>query len=144
MYSFRPAVQSDGEFLYAMMEKNMADYFQRFTTEGWSRERFDEGFKPERITVCEDGKNIVAFYDIDSMGADTVYLRNIQVERGTKPVGSLLLERIEQAAREAGKKSIRAKVFKSNPAFRLAQRHGFEILADIDEECSYWIEKVIS
>lgn len=143
MYSFRPAVQSDGEFLYAMMEKNMADYFQRFTADGWSRERFDSGFKPERITVCEEDKKIVAFYDIDSMGADTVYLRNMQVKRGTKPVLSLLLERIEQAAREAGKKSIRAKVFKTNPAFRLARRHGFEILADIDEESSYWIEKSI-
>ena len=143
MFSFRPAAHSDGEFLYAMMEKNMADYFQRFTADGWSRRQFDEGFKPERITVCEDGNKIVAFYDIDSMGAYTVYLRNMQVERGTKPVGSLLLERIEQVDREAGKKSIRAKVFRTNPALRLAQRHGFEILADVDEECSYWIEKRI-
>lgn len=142
MYSFRPAAESDRKVVYSLMERNMADYFQRFTPEGWSREKFDTGFKPERITICEEDGKVVGFYDAD-FGKEALYVRNVQVERGFRPISSVFVQRIEEEARKRGLKSVKGKVFKSNPAVRLFKRFGYEVTGEIESEHTYWMRKVL-
>ncbi len=146
MYSFRSAAESDREILYSIMSKNMSDYFQRFTSEGWSREKFDTGFRPERITICEKDGKVVAFYDVDLIrqNASALYVRNVQVVPGSKPISGVLLQRIEEEARMRGLKLMRGKVFGSNPAIRIFSRLGFQVVEEIESEHSYWMEKTVS
>ncbi len=141
-YSFRPASYSDKGAIYSIMEKNMSDYFNSFTLEGWSREKFDKGFKPERITVCEMGGRVIGFYDVEAQ-KDFLYLRNLQLIRGSPNLSLVFLERIECEAQNSGLRKIRAKMFVSNPALRLAVRRGFVVIDDILSESSCWVEKAI-
>jgi len=142
MYSFRKASDSDKGVIYSIMEKNMSDYFNRFTPDGWSREKFDAGFKPERITVCEMERRVIGFYDVEAK-KDFLYLRNLQLTRGSPHLGSVFLGRIEDEARKKGLSNIRAKMFVKNPAVRLALRHGFVVAGNIFLESSCWMEKPI-
>ncbi|MCX6709211.1 MAG: hypothetical protein NTW67_06220 [Candidatus Woesearchaeota archaeon] len=142
MYSFRKASDSDKEVIYSIMEKNMSDYFNRFTPDGWSREKFDAGFMPERITVCEMERRIIGFYDVEAR-KDFLYLHNLQLTRGSPHLGSVFLERIEDEACKKGLSSIRAKMFVRNPAVRLALRQGFVVVGDILLESSCWMEKPV-
>jgi len=140
--TLRPADERDMSFCYELMCHNMKSLFDKNTKDGWSREKFRLGFDSSRITVVEDEKMSIGFYDLEIV-EDELYCHNLQLSIDFQiGVGIKIIELLEKIAIESGAKSIVGKVFSENSrAMKLLQILGYNLDKNIEEENSYWIRK---
>ena len=62
MLDFRKGLENDRIFVYNLTKKNMYNYFNKFLPEGWSDEKFWEGFNIERILILEEESKQIGFF----------------------------------------------------------------------------------
>lgn len=150
--SLRDCRQDDLEFTYDLTRRNMAGYFDRYTAEGWSRDKFMVGFDPSRIKIAEHEGRSVGFYDVeftDRFGDMCAYVHNVELESDYRGrwIGQFLLRRIGNEAMRKGAKKLHAKVFIANErTYRWLLLNGWERVSDKDlesREHSFVVEKLL-
>jgi len=116
MLTKRPCTKEDRGFVYDLLKENLGEYFDRNTKEGWSDEKFDKGFDPDRITILEIDKKPVGFYDVEKIDDKKpfLYVHNVQLVKEERGHPFTLIKLIDDEARARGLKFIKAKVFKDN------------------------------
>jgi N-acetylglutamate synthase-like GNAT family acetyltransferase len=147
-FTRRPASPKDIDFVHDLFRLNMELFFRRYTKESWSESKFEQGFKPERITIIEDKLTPVAFYDVEPIksASSFLYLRNLQIIPGYQNHGhgNLFIGYMEEEARKLNLPKVGGKVFTANErALRWLQSIGYRINENINlcEESSVWVEK---
>ena len=140
----REGTQEDRQFVYQLMKFNLEEKFRRYLPEGLSDEKFDMGFKSDRITILEHEGVPIGFLDLEFRGEEA-WTHNLHVSREYEGrfIGMAVLRYMERMAVERGAKIWRAKVFKENYRWinMLVERAGAKIIADLPEEHSYILGK---
>jgi len=145
MLSFRKCQEKDKVFVYSLTKKNMFDYFNKFLPEGWSDEKFWNGFDIERIIILESGENFAGFLDLESK-ADFLYVHNLQIDSQYAGNSFFLKKLVEEEAIKRKLNKIKGKVFIENKrALKYFQYCGYSIKEDkkLETESSIWVEKVL-
>jgi len=139
----RPAEERDIGFVYELMRHHLEDSFNQIP-EKWSRKKFKEGYKPDRITIIEHANRQIGFFDIEVLD-NQLYFHNLHIfgDYQGRGIGTYLLRYIECGAKKHGASSIRGKVFKSNSKLlnHLLRRRGYIIVEELPEEKSFLVKK---
>ncbi len=142
----RPCQIEDIGFVYELMHHNMAGFFNRYTKEGWSRQKFKDGFIPARITIFEHGGMPVGFFDFEVNG-DEAYHRNHHLSKDywARGMGMELVKYVEDLSFNKGACRIKGKIFKANSKFLhiLLSKLNYSICEDIPEEHSFIVKKTL-
>lgn len=143
--ALRSADSRDEAFCYELMKNNMQDFFNRNTSEGWSRKKFRLGFDVNRITIVEHDGMPIGFSDCQ-MTSEGVYWRNIQISEDYQfGVGRKIARVVEETALCRGIYVIFGKVFAENRRMlKLLRVQGYQIGGDADKEKSFNITKRLS
>jgi GNAT superfamily N-acetyltransferase len=139
----RPCKPEDIGFVYELMYHGLGHFFDRFTSEKWSREKFRRGFDPARITIIEHDGMPIGFFDVDYSEREAKF-RNLHLsdDYHGRSIGSWILRFIEKQAAERKIRRITGKVFSSrSEAIRFLNRGGYKIVKYLPEEGSYLIKK---
>jgi GNAT superfamily N-acetyltransferase len=139
----RPCQSEDIGFVYELMYHNMGDFFNKYAKEGWSRQKFKQGFTPERITLFEHEEMPVGFLDVE-LNERVAYWHNIQLSEDyrRRNIGLRLVDFLEEKAFREGVSRIKGKVFKENRFLNvLTRRMSYDIIQEIPEENSVLVEK---
>lgn len=142
--SLRPCKLEDALFTYNLMKSQMAHYFESIP-EGWSEEKYWQGFNPVRITILEHKGQAVGFFDYEVLN-DELYLHNIQLtpEYQGKGIGREVVSYVKKIARNKNLTRITGKVFKTNiKSCNLLHRSGFAVQKDLVEENSYLVSQEV-
>jgi RimJ/RimL family protein N-acetyltransferase len=136
--SLRPCTLEDAIFTYELMKSQMEHYFDSIP-EGWSEEKYWQGFKPAHITILEHGNNAVGFFDYEICNNE-LYFHNLQlipVYQG-KGIGRDVVSYVKKIAHDKNLHRVIGKVFKTNTkSYNLLQRSGFTVQKDLIEDNSY-------
>lgn len=139
--SLRPANLADLEFARELTRANMRRYYVQYQYI-WQGDLFDTQWQTRQsYIIVKTGKQI-GYFSV-SLEPAYLYLRDVQLSepyRG-EGVGAWVLQHLAPMANELGVKSIRLKVFKSNPALVLYQRHGYAVSGE--EDALFWMERVL-
>ena len=135
---YRPAEESDIDFLYALHVATMKEYVAK--TWGWDdafqETVFRKNYVPAQIQIIQyDGKDI-GMLSVEER-TDNVFLRAIEIhpEYQGKGIGTAIINMILAAGIQKGK-PIRLQVLKVNPAKRLYDRLEFSV---IEETATHYI-----
>ncbi|MGW7684063.1 N-acetyltransferase family protein [Kribbella sp. NPDC054772] len=131
----RPATSADGEFLYDLHRRTLGDVIEA-TWGPWDdavqRQFHRNWFRPETIEiVLVDGRRagmLQAAPDADG----TYYISRIEIapEAQGRGVGTTLLRRLVERARESGAAAVELHVLQLNRARELYERLGFQVIAE--------------
>ena len=130
-YEMRPVRPEDLDRLFrcycATMRQHVEPAFG--WDEDFQRNCFTSKARPTNCTVIEVASDVVGFAWLDR--SDEWFLRLLCIEPSgqRRGIGSAWLQFTLWEAREQGK-VVRLKVFKSNPARRLYERLGFQLVAE--------------
>ena len=127
---FRPATESDVDFLYALHAATMKEYVDQ--TWGWD-EAFQEAvfrknYVPAEIQVITFDEKDIGMLSLEERAED-VFLRAIEIhpEYQGQGIGTTIIQKIiAQAALKM--KLVFLQVLKVNPAKRLYERLGFSVV----------------
>ncbi|MDY7560144.1 GNAT family N-acetyltransferase [Pseudomonas sp. 10B1] len=128
----RPATLADLDFASELTRVNMRRYYAEYGRV-WQGQLFSAEWALRHSFVIVKADKQIGFFSI-SPEAGYLYLRDVQLlepYRG-EGVGTWVMDQIESMAEEQGYRSIRLKVFKSNPAMQLYLRHGFAVICEGD------------
>jgi len=131
---FRPAVDGDLDFLYAMHVATMKDYVNQ--TWGWDdsfqESLFRKNYDPARIQVITFDDKDIGMISLEER-EDDVFLRAIEIlpSHQNQSIGARIVQEIihDAAARQ---KPVLLYVLKVNPAKRLYERLGFPVIEVTD------------
>src|SRR5215467_7422190 len=136
--SFRSVTNDDYDFLYRLHVTTMKEYVEQ--TWGWDEDLqqgyFKKGFKAEELQIISFENNDIGMISIENR-EDEVFLRSIEINSGyqKRGIGSFIIERMIKDAGRGGK-PVSLYVLKVNPARRLYERLGFEI---VNETATHYI-----
>jgi GNAT superfamily N-acetyltransferase len=137
----RQATAADLSFARELTRVNMRGYYAEYARV-WQAQPFDaEWSARQSFIISKAGKQIG--YLSFSLESRYMYLRDVQLcepYRG-EGVGAWVMEQLALMAREQGARSIRLKVFKSNPAMQLYQRQGYQVVGE--EDALFWMERIL-
>jgi ribosomal protein S18 acetylase RimI-like enzyme len=137
--SFRPAIENDFDFLYALHRATMKEYVNKTWGENAFQESmFRKNFVPSQIQVITLAGNDIGMISLEETNED-IYLRVIEIHPmcQRQGLGTTIIQKIiEAAARQ--KKPVRLQVLKVNPAKSLYERLGFSV---IEETTTHFIMK---
>ena len=137
-HSLRPATEDDKDFLFEVFKRSMRGYIawawgwdEEFQRQGLWKNLPVEHFK----VVCVADEAIGALYVEESDEHHSI--RTIFLEPGFqgRGVGTALLKDEGSRARKAGKPLV-LKVIKINPAKRLYERLGFQVVKEDGATCT--------
>ena len=137
--ALRPANMQDIGFCYELMRNSLESDFNLYTSEGWSREKFKQGYRPERITILEHEGMPVGFYDLE-VTPEYAYIHNVHISGDyQEKIGLFAITNPIREAKKQGVPYIKAKTFmdKEKLVRVLERRFGWVIKAQIPEENSY-------
>ncbi|USN45058.1 MAG: hypothetical protein H6502_03270 [Candidatus Woesearchaeota archaeon] len=132
----RPCEPAHIGFIYELMQQNLRAYFDA-TPERWSRQKFKEGFVPDRITLLEHLAMPIGYYDVEPLNG--LYVHNIQLSHDYKgfDVGPAVVTHLKSVAQNTGQSSVWGKVFYHNKAaLRFFKSQGFAVVKDLPEQKS--------
>jgi ribosomal protein S18 acetylase RimI-like enzyme len=139
-YSLRQATDSDYDFLYQLKVTCLKEYIT--ATWGWDesyqKEHFARNFNPKNSQII-----LVANVEVGELSAqdleDELFLSRILIkpEYQERGLGTALIEDLQKQA-EARKVPVTLQVLKVNPAHRLYQRLGFQIVEESNTH--YWMK----
>jgi len=128
--SRRPVLESDREFLWKLQRETMRPHVEAIWQwdEEEQRARFDSGFRPGSIEILELNGRPIGMIEIFRLPTEWFIARmQLMPEQPGKGIGTDLLGAIcGEADRE--RVPVRLQVLVSNPAFRLYERLGFEVV----------------
>jgi len=139
MFEFRPYKETDYDFVYDAKKIGYKTYVEEYYGP-WNDEQQHEMFesflkeRKDKIQIIVVGGNAAGFIDGGTIDDETYEQGNICLlpEFRGRGIGSQILQKVID---ENKGKNIKLRVFKSNPAVRLYQRFGFEI---VDETKSHY------
>lgn len=124
-YQLRAATEADYRFCYDLTKQNMYELFCRHFG-GWVPAVFRQDFCAEETTIIQVGECSAGYFCIKENSGER-YLSNIQLEpqwQG-KGLGSAVLKTILAISEP---KPVRLMTFTDNPAMKLYERLGFEVI----------------
>jgi ribosomal protein S18 acetylase RimI-like enzyme len=129
---YRPALESDVDFLYALHVATMKDYVDK--TWGWDdafqESIFRKNYDPVGIEIIMfDGKEM-GMLSIEERD-DDIFLRVIEIHPAyqNKRIATSIINRMIADGAQR-KKPVRLRVLKVNPAKRLYERLGFSVIEE--------------
>ena len=129
---FRPAVENDIDFLYALHIATMREYVDK--TWGWEdafqEKLFRKNYVPSQIQIITLAGNDIGMISLEE-GNEDVFLRVIEIHPTyqRRGLGTTIIQKvIDEAARQT--KPVRLQVLKVNPAKRLYDRLGFAVIQE--------------
>ena len=137
---FRPAAETDIDFLYALHVATMKEYVDK--TWGWDdafqRSAFWKNFIPDDVQIITHAGNDIGMLSFVER-EDDVFLRSIEIHPAHQQRG-IGTRTIQQIVHDAALKSkpTSLRVLKVNPAMRLYERLGF---LEIEETQTHFIMK---
>ncbi len=137
----RQATASDLSFARELTRVNMRGYYAEYARV-WQAQPFDEEWSARQSFIINKAGKQIGYLSF-SLESRYLYLRDVQLcepYRG-EGVGAWVLQQIASIARKQGARSIRLKVFKSNPAKQLYQRHGYQVVGE--EDALFWMEQIL-
>ncbi|MEZ5323512.1 MAG: GNAT family N-acetyltransferase [Verrucomicrobiales bacterium] len=131
---YRPATEDDVEPMMRIGHEGVRPHVEK--VRGWNQEaeeaRFREHFDIEKVSViCLDGEDIGYLKTesyVDHFYIDGIYLKSGRRNGG---VGTEVIKGIIKEA-VADNKSVRLRVFRTNPARNLYARLGFAVVRETD------------
>lgn len=135
----RQATAADLSFARELTRVNMRGYYAEYARI-WQAQPFDEEWPARQSFIINKADRQIGYLSF-SFESRYMYLRDVQLcepYRG-EGVGAWVLQQIASIARKQGARSIRLKVFKSNPAMQLYQRHGYQVVGE--EDALFWMER---
>jgi len=118
----REATLEDRGFVYELMHSSLAKCFDKFTQEKWSRRKFRQGYKPNRITIVEHEGMPIGFYDIEIVGSD-VYVHNFHLSKDYRNgFGIQLMQYLDDKLRGMGLSYSKAKIFNNSKMILVLKR----------------------
>lgn len=134
----RKANCQDYDYCYKLFKRNMYHLIDKHW--GWKKGKFRSNFIPSEVKILEHNNKRFGFYQTSINNGD-YYIREIQISNRFKGkgIGSNLLKIIHNEAKKKDYNIISLRVFKDNPAKRLYERLGYNIIKD--EGSSVLMEK---
>lgn len=138
----RGAKNEDIGFVYELMHSSLGQYFEKFTPERWSREKFKQGYIPSRITIIEHEGMPIGFFDVEINGQEA-YIHNLEVSDDYRNgFGIQLMKYLDSDLRKKSLSSLKAKIFQtSRMNLILKKLFGFYDAQEIPEESSTVVRK---
>lgn len=132
--SRRPVIESDREFLWKLQRDTMRPHVEEIW--GWDeddqRARFDAGFRPGSIEILEIQGKPIGMIEIFRLPTEWFIARmQLAPEFQGKGLGTALLQGLCEEA-DAEQVPVRLQILVSNPAFRLYERLGFDVVETTD------------
>ncbi|MDB6142364.1 MAG: family N-acetyltransferase [Pseudomonas sp.] len=137
----RQATAADLSFARELTRVNMRRYYAEYERV-WQAQSFDEEWPVRQSFIISKADRQIGYLSF-SLESRYLYLRDVQLcepYRG-EGVGAWIMEQIVSMACERGARSIRLKVFKSNPAMQLYKRQGFQVVGE--EKALFWMERTL-
>jgi ribosomal protein S18 acetylase RimI-like enzyme len=139
--SMRQATDADLSFARELTRVNMRQYYAEYERV-WQSQSFDEEWPERQSFIISKADRQIGYLSF-SLEPRYLYLRDVQLcepYRG-EGVGGWVMQQIVSMASERGARSIRLKVFKSNPAMQLYERQGFRVVGE--EKALFWMERAL-
>jgi ribosomal protein S18 acetylase RimI-like enzyme len=131
----REATADDGDFLYDLHRRTLGEVIEA-TWGPWDddlqQEFHRDWFKPEQVEIVLVDGRPAGMIQAHSATADTFYISRIEVapEAQNRGVGSALMQRMVERARQSGASAIELHVLELNRARELYERLGFRVVAE--------------
>jgi ribosomal protein S18 acetylase RimI-like enzyme len=131
----RPATLADDEFLYELHRRTLGAVIEA-TWGPWDdelqRQFHRNWFTPETIEIVLVGGQRAGMVQAAPAGAETFYVSRIEIapEVQDRGVGTTLLRRLVDRAKESGASAVELHVLELNRARELYERLGFEVIAE--------------
>lgn len=139
--SLRHATATDLDFARELTRLNMQRYYAEYDRV-WQGALFDDEWAARQSFIVLKAEKQIGFLSV-SLEANYLYVRDVQLcepYRG-EGVGGWVMDQVASMAQQHGLKSIRLKVFKSNPALALYQRHAYTVIGK--EDALFWMERIL-
>lgn len=132
----------DLDFVHDLSLSNMKEYVDRFWG-GWKEEIFWADINKDNITIIEQDRKRVGFFDVVVEG-DAMRIRNIQVAKDSqgRGIGKYIMNLILEETKNLKIAKILLRVFADNPAVGFYERFGFCKVGK--DESSLMMEKTIN
>lgn len=131
-FSLRPATASDLAFARDLTRSTMLGYYIRHDLL-WLDEAFDVAWAGRRnLLICRDAR-VLGFVSL-SRDAQALYIRELHVLEAFRGqgAGAWTLQQVLEMARQERRGLLRLTVFKDNPAQRLYERMGLQVVGEDD------------
>ncbi|AZC27182.1 GNAT family N-acetyltransferase [Pseudomonas sessilinigenes] len=141
-FELRPAAETDLVFARELTRSTMLGYYIRHDLL-WLDEAFDVAWAGrENLLICQDHQTL-GFVSL-SRDLRALYVRELHVLpawRG-QGAGTWSLQRMMEMACRERRQLLRLTVFKGNPAQRLYERMGLQVVGD--DDCFWRMERSVS
>ena len=129
MIGFRPALDNDIDFLYALHVATMKEYVDKTWSwnEIYQETRFKKNYVPAEIQIITLDAQAVGMISLEERHED-IFLRVIEIHPmyQRRGLGTTIIQKIIDDASDQ-RKPVRLQVLKVNPAKRLYDRLGFAV-----------------
>ncbi|MFI5694570.1 GNAT family N-acetyltransferase [Kribbella sp. NPDC051586] len=131
----RPATRADDEFLYDLHRRTLGEVIEA-TWGGWDdevqRQFHRNWFEPATIEIVLVGGQPAGMVQAGPADAATFYVSRIEIapEVQDRGVGTALLRRLVERAKESGASAVELHVLELNRARDLYERLGFEVVGE--------------
>ena len=138
--TFRPTVDLTLAAKYTLV--NMQPYYEQYGVE------WDEGYIKKMTQELVNFDILLDEFCVGvmrlSFDSNNCQLRDLQISQNyqNKGIGSIALLEAVKHANNQGFKSLKLKVFKVSPAFKLYKRQGFQMLSE-DERFYYMVRAIL-
>ncbi len=132
-YTLRPATEDDYDWLWALKQRTMRVYVEQtwgHWDDGVQDIYFRQGFFPEKLAIVVVGGRDAGLFEVER-SVQEIYLRRIEIapEFQRRGLGTALITALAAEAR-ARRVPLRLQVLKVNPARRLYERLGLQIVGE--------------
>ncbi|MCE4057302.1 GNAT family N-acetyltransferase [Pseudomonas sp. Au-Pse12] len=131
-FSLSPATASDLAFARDLTRSTMLGYYIRHDLL-WQDEAFDVAWAGRRNLLICQGAGVLGFVSL-SRDAQALYIRELHVLEAFRGqgAGAWTLQQVLEMARQERRGLLRLTVFKDNPAQRLYERMGLQVVGEDD------------
>ncbi|MFJ2986046.1 MULTISPECIES: GNAT family N-acetyltransferase [unclassified Pseudomonas] len=135
-----PATDQHCTFARDLTRRAMLPYYREYDLL-WVEEAFDQAWGWREQWLVVEGETLLGFCSL-SQDRQALFIRELHLlpEHRGQGVGSRVLEALAGWATQRRLPLLRLMVFKSNPARRLYQRHGFVEMGE--DECFVRMQRV--
>jgi len=135
-----PATDQHCTFARDLTRRAMLPYYREYDLL-WVEEAFDQAWGWREQWLVVEGETLLGFCSL-SQDRQALFIRELHLlpEHRGQGVGSRVLEALAGWAAQRRLPLLRLMVFKSNPARRLYQRHGFVEMGE--DECFVRMQRV--
>ena len=130
IYTTRPAIDSDLEWLDPFYEELMKPYVE--LTHKWNKTKFRELFSVEYTSIIQLDNQDIGMLKVQQRD-DHIFPGDIQIKKEFqgRGIGSQIINDLIQKSKFQAL-PIRLRVLKGNPAIKFYQRLGFNVINELD------------